>query len=180
MSVMKTRVVTRVGELTARDHRMDESLFDAFDETAPPAPPNALPSAFSHLESEAVASVNFRCIPDDCRQQIEDVLRKATVAPREEVNAKAGGADCCTGGALAAAGVVHYFQAFAADYAGAASVEAAINGPTPQYERLPSAPFPWPASDASLGNRGGGGRGRARPPPPRRARGVPGVLALAS
>lgn len=170
---------------------MDEDLFDAFDDApaAPPAKriradnsarsspapppvqaPNALPPAFVHLDSEAIASIHFRGMADECRAQIEDAMCNASVAnaatrsrPRLTPDTER-----AANGTIAAAGVVHFFQSFTADFAGASSIKSAVSGPKTLYERLPMEPLPWGRGEAgaaaSAGGRGNGG-GRRGPPP---------------
>ena len=149
---------------------LDEGSFDAFDDVAPPPPALSLPpppplqpisppqtasSGFGHLGHEAIASVSFHGVEDEARQRLEEVLRGCIVA-------RGGAAADCSS---AAAGSVHYFQSFVADYAGASDAAAAYTLPRPRYERLLSEPLPLPAARATAARgrgrgRGAGGRGR--------------------
>ena len=122
--------------------------------------PSPRASGFGHLHSECIASVNFHGIDDDTRSQLEQVLRDAVLAPakRQKLAEPTCGA--------APAGVVHFFQAFCADYAGASSAAAAaITAAQPQYERLLSEPLPLArlrAKAISGGRTVAGGRGVGR------------------
>ena len=121
-------------------------------------PPRA--SGFGHLHSECIASVNFHGIDDVTRSQLEQVLRDAVLAPAKRQ--KLAEPTC----GVAPAGVVHFFQAFCADYAGASSAAAAaITAAQPQYERLLSEPLPLARLQAKAiggGRTVAGGRGAGR------------------
>ena len=91
--------------------------FSAFDEppapTPAPPPPQTyssqtteLPSAFSHLRHELIASVAVHGLTDEDRHGLEKIMRDATmrVQPAEF------GSDRGTEEATAAPGTVHYFR----------------------------------------------------------------------
>ena len=128
------------------------------DGSSVPSPPPE--SGFGHLHSECIASVNFHGIDDDTRSQLEQVLRDAVLAPAKRQ--KLAEPTC----GVAPAGVVHFFQAFCADYAGASSAAAAaITAAQPQYERLLSEPLPLARLQAKAiggGRTVAGGRGAGR------------------
>ena len=128
------------------------------DGSSVPPPPPA--SGFGHLHSECIASVNFHGIDDVTRSQLEQVLRDAVLAPAKRQ--KLAEPTC----GVAPAGVVHFFQAFCADYAGASSAAAAaITAAQPQYERLLSEPLPLARLQAKAiggGRTVAGGRGAGR------------------
>ena len=155
---------------------MDFDAFDAF-ETAPapapapaalraaspavagekPPPPAAIANAstaFGHLGHECVASITYHGMDDDSRARLEEVLRECVVG--------AGTAPPPAPSSLpAACGAVHYFQAFAADYAGASSSAVAATAARPQYERLIQEPLPSRRlAGGGRGDGAGGGRGR--------------------
>ena len=128
------------------------------DGSSVPPPPPA--SGFGHLHSECIASVNFHGIDDVTRSQLEQVLRDAVLAPAKRQ--KLAEPTC----GVAPAGVVHFFQAFCADYAGASSAAAAaFTAAQPQYERLLSEPLPLARLQAKAiggGRTVAGGRGAGR------------------
>lgn len=147
---------------------MDIDAFDAFDDGPPPAstPTAAKPtaqapspppsttrrSAFGHLEAECIASISYHNIEDEARARLEQVLRECAV-PTARKRQRPESTPAC---ALATAGSVHYFQAFAADFAGASSVAAAAAASSPRYERLLAEPV-----GSSRGGKGGGKGGGA-------------------
>ena len=110
-----------------------------------------LPPPFASMQNECVASVLYsEHIDAESRQRLERVFRESTVAPLPP------GAAPPTNAAPAAVaeGAVHYFQAFSADYAGAASAAAAAATPSPAYDRLLETPFPHDApTERPRGNR---------------------------
>ena len=164
----------------------EEALFGDFDDTPPPpakrsrpataaAPTGSearggcsLPRAFAHLQHEAVVSISFRGMADEERLRLEEVLRECVVVPRKSGRPPSTDDDTIGTPQIAAADTVHYFQAYAADYAGASGPEAAVAAPCPQYERLLPTPLPLPpkpsaeVSGGSIRASGSGGRGGGR------------------
>ena len=150
---------------------MDLSLFDAFDEGVPPSKPAASPEprapsiagantsaprgAFAHLVDECICSVTYHGINNEVREELEQALKGSVIAqkrPREGVPGQHSAVLCAE-----QPGVVHYFQAFAADYAGADGAAAAAAAPRPHYE-CPQLD-PLPGSRQRRGKGRGGGRG---------------------
>ena len=145
----------------------EEALFGDFDDTPPPpakrsrpataaAPMGSearggcsLPRAFAHLQHEAVVSISFRGMADEERLRLEEVLRECVVVPRKSGRPPSTDDDTIGTPQIAAADTVHYFQAYAADYAGASGPEAAVAAPCPQYERLLPTPLPLPPKSSA-------------------------------
>ena len=122
----------------------------------------SVPVPFNSMERECLATVSFSSHIDPVsRRRIEEAFRSATVAHTEELS-------------LPQAEVVHYFQAFTADYTGAASATAAAALPRPKYDRLCEEALPRAAKSAAPRRRQQGFQGRYYDAPAPESK--PGVL----
>jgi len=123
-------------------------------------PSSALPAHLAHLEAECLASVSYRGLSHADRQQLEQLLSGCVVPQGVE--------------GAGEQGTVHYFQAYALDYAGAPSREEAAAMPRPQYDLLFEDPLPRTAASAQRSRRPGGFSGRYFDAPEETS--TPGVL----
>ena len=141
-----------------------DDLFEAFDPSPAsrrhPVEPaltggssGRVESAFAHLRHECVASIAMHALDNRARLSIEQVMRECVVSSSAGQVREAD--------IVATPGTVHYFQAFAADYAGADCAMAAAAVPRPEYELLMDEPLPL-STQYNNGRGGRGGRGRGR------------------